>query len=514
MKFKVITGTNPKKVDDKNMIYLTPSGWDDWFEFSTLYIVQYVGFEGEVKRLGSTKIGQVGLKGSRTSEKGFRRPEIPDNFEILPDDFFSLGQDVGYYNSINEYLPQSRALVYEGLRDIAYNEDSFKKACNERVYKVSLLREVSQKSVTGQFRQFAQGNAVLSPYLFDYTSPGSAKSPSYKMEFKVIPKSHPPTNIHVIIGRNGVGKTHLINNMIKALVNDNLPSKHGSFSSPVEDHGRQIFANLVSVTFSAFDESEPIAERRDKTEGIKYSYIGLRRISKPGEQLQPPKSPTILKNEFVKSLEMCYRLSKMDIWRRLVKMLDSDPIFEESNVSSLAENHPDDINFKEDAAKLFHKFSSGHKIVLLTITRLVENIEEKSLVLLDEPEAHLHPPLLAAFIRVLSELMVSRNGVAIIATHSPVVLQEVPKSCVWKLRRNGLIATVDNLQLESFGENVGALTREVFGLEVTHSGYHRLIADAVEESDDFDDVLGKFKGEIGLEGQAIARTLMLLKSKQ
>jgi predicted ATP-dependent endonuclease of OLD family len=71
--------------------------------------------------------------------------------------------------------------------------------------------------------------------------------------------------------------------------------------------------------------------------------------------------------------------------------------------------------------------SSGHAIVLLTITRLVATVEEKTLVLLDEPESHLHPPLLSAFIRALSDLLYDRNGVAIIATHSPVVLQESSK---------------------------------------------------------------------------------------
>jgi predicted ATP-dependent endonuclease of OLD family len=86
--------------------------------------------------------------------------------------------------------------------------------------------------------------------------------------------------------------------------------------------------------------------------------------------------------------------------------------------------------FREIARELFGALSTGHKIVLLTITRLVETVDERSIVLFDEPEAHLHPPLLSALIRALSELLISRNGVAIVATHSPVVLQEVPRTCV------------------------------------------------------------------------------------
>ena len=42
-----------------------------------------------------------------------------------------------------------------------------------------------------------------------------------------------------------------------------------------------------------------------------------------------------------------------------------------------------------EVVKIFKDLSSGHKIVLLTLTRLVEKVEEKTLVLIDEPEAHL-----------------------------------------------------------------------------------------------------------------------------
>lgn len=142
-------------------------------------------------------------------------------------------------------------------------------------------------------------------------------------------------------------------------------------------------------------------------------------------------------------------MSKTTRWQKALKLLESDPIFKESGVSKIAEINLND-NVDEFASPIFKRLSSGHKIVLLTITRLVEAIEEKSLVLLDEPEGYLHPPLLSAFIRAISELLIYRNAVAIVATHSPVVLQEVPRSCVWKLRRTGTIAKAERLELESF----------------------------------------------------------------
>jgi hypothetical protein len=133
--------------------------------------------------------------------------------------------------------------------------------------------------------------------------------------------------------------------------------------------------------------------------------------------------------------------------------------------------------------------------------------------LLDEPEGHLHPPLLSAFVRALSDLLVTRNGVAIISTHSPVVLQEVPKSCVWLLWRSGREARAARPEVETFGENVGILTREVFGLEVTNSGFHQLLKAAVgEPGANYESVLGKFGGQLGAEGQAIVRSLLAIKS--
>lgn len=145
----------------------------------------------------------------------------------------------------------------------------------------------------------------------------------------------------------------------------------------------------------------------------------------------------------------------------------------------------------------------------MSITRLVEFVEEKSLVIVDEPEGHLHPPLLAAFVRALSDLLINRNGVAIVATHSPVVLQEVPRSCVWKLNRAGREARADRPDIETFGENVGVLTREVFGLEVTQTGFHKLIAErSVGRS--YEEVLDLFSQQLGAEGRGLARALSLL----
>ena len=167
---------------------------------------------------------------------------------------------------------------------------------------------------------------------------------------------------------------------------------------------------------------------------------------------------------------------------------------------------------KEKISQYFINFflglSSGHAIVLLSITKLVEYIEEKTLVLIDEPEGHLHPPLLSAFIRAISDLLVNRNAVAIVATHSPVVLQEVPKSCVYKIKRIGAVAGVERPKKETFAENVGTLTREVFGLDVEKSGFHELLKEDVLSGLSYEQVINEYDKQIGFEGKLILQSMV------
>ncbi|WP_420800346.1 AAA family ATPase [Paenibacillus marchantiae] len=129
-------------------------------------------------------------------------------------------------------------------------------------------------------------------------------------------------------------------------------------------------------------------------------------------------------------------------------------------------------------------------------------------MLLDEPEAHLHPPLLSAFIRALSDLLVQRNAIAIIATHSPVILQEVPKSCVWKLRRNGSQLEINRAMAETFGENIESLTSEIFELEITYSDFYKILRDGVEKYGNYEDIVESFNNELGWEAKAILRALL------
>ncbi|MDO4644119.1 MAG: AAA family ATPase [Cardiobacteriaceae bacterium] len=201
-------------------------------------------------------------------------------------------------------------------------------------------------------------------------------------------------------------------------------------------------------------------------------------LKKSESELKKPEE--YFKNDFGMAFDECKSFSaKRERWLNAIKILKSDDNFAEMELSHLMDKD------KEYILRFINRMSSGHASVLLIITQLVAKVEEKTLVLLDEPESHLHPPLLSAFIRALSDLLDNRNGIAIIATHSPVVLQEISKFCVWKIERTGKRTDAFRPNIETFGENVGVLTREIFGLEVLKSGFYNLLGKEVASGKDY-----------------------------
>ena len=211
---------------------------------------------------------------------------------------------------------------------------------------------------------------------------------------------------------------------------------------------------------------------------------------------------------------------KRMLWIKAIEILKSDITFLEMSLESIASNDmfsdsEDTVISKNEYIKqMFSKLSSGHKVVLLIITCCVDKIVEKSVIFMDEPENHLHPPLLSALIRALSDLLIDRNGVAIVSTHSPVVLQEVPNNCVYSIRRLDQKLIAERLSIKTFGASIGSLTNEVFGLEVTDSGYHKLISEAVQKIGEYEQISDEFDNQLGNEAVMLLRTLLALQKSE
>jgi len=516
--------TDYRKDDNPDHFYLLNNNWDDWFEYETVYNAWYMGYN-----IGGLRIGRKG--------QTERRAKLDDHFERLPDNYFSLGIDVTYYSNIKK--KEIREEVLGGLRDLAYNLDLFNSVEYENVVQVSLLRDTSSKTVRGQFHRIAEGGAVLTDYMFTYTSTDLdlETGKNQKLTFEVDADNNVPySNIHVLIGNNGTGKTTLISKMLLALLNNNQnQEKYGAITT---DWGES-FANIVNISFGIYDN--PVFEDNNKNVRIEYKQIGLIKIDKneKGEDMKKViynQIPELFFDSFYTNIKSP---TKKQLWEKALDILQKDSTFNELHIERWIEKDGEryqkvkeinqieegeiDKDYKKRIDKLYYgeivkedfkELSSGHKIILLTLASIINYVEEKTLVFLDEPEEHLHPPLISAFIHTLSYILSFRNAVAIIATHSPVIVQEIPKKCVWKIHKIGNYRLFRRPQIETYGENLGEITSEIFGYDVQATGFHALLKSIAEKNDSYEDAYSTFHGELGKEAKSILRAYMYEKKKE
>ncbi|GAA5016696.1 AAA family ATPase [Acinetobacter puyangensis] len=506
MKFKKIGYFDQKSfTPEADTFFLVTDNWNDQGYYTYFHLI-YCGSD-----LVKNKIGTLRIAFKGQTEGDYTDIKIAQVFNKLEDNFYSLGTDEEYYLNLKKLDPSIQLEILDNLNDIANKKSLLDEVKSEGAFLKAFLRDTSILNIEQKFRKIINDEIILTDFNFQFDIIASNKNYPVTLNFDVLKDSMPPTNIHTIIGRNGVGKTHILNSMIEAITSN---SDEVFFSEKVTDYLGEVesikidytfFSQLISVSFSAFDPFIPPKDGSINVYGTKYHYIGLKNYF-PDDALDKPKSktPKELTTEFYSSFSFILKTNlKRNIWNDSIKTLCSDPNFAEMELHKLNNES------KEAICKKFERMSSGHKIVLLTVTKLVERLEEKSLVILDEPECHLHPPLLSAFVRALSNILRNRNAVAIIATHSPVVVQEVPKTCVTKLTRHGAVMVGKKPKCETFGENIGILTNEIFGLEVKESGFLKFLKDLVDEGLTYEDIVSKFHNQLGTEAKGLLRVLIM-----
>jgi len=73
-------------------------------------------------------------------------------------------------------------------------------------------------------------------------------------------------------------------------------------------------------------------------------------------------------------------------------------------------------------------FSSGEKQVLLMIATITRWLRPGGIVLIDEPDLHLHPSLTTAFVGHLRRMIADKHGQLLIASHAPELWQDFTPS--------------------------------------------------------------------------------------
>ena len=452
--FVRVWGANPPQHASYPFVVLTDDDWDD-YGFKTLFHAAIYLSKDQTVDLRNVKIIQLNQESGRT--------EIEREFDFLDESYCSLGQELAYYESLlalpeavmNDYLAALRdAAADPAIRECFEHEDGFA---------TSLLRWGAAERALEDAPTILLGSKESEVGL-EFSFHTRFGSNEFSTDLRYCSVEDLPGRINAIIGYNGTGKTRLLSNLawvaradLRSRARKKMIKQYGCLEP---DQLR--FGGVVAISYSAFDTFDLPSSRGEDNE-FGYTYCGLRRHSeednKPG-----------LKEVQDIADEIASAISRIDTPVRRKSLEDAlQPLREEPSFKRAGY----DLNILSDNGwrEEFDLLSAGHKISVNIIIQLVGALQQRSLVLIDEPESHLHPPLLAALMRGITIALESHRSYAVIATHSPVVLQEIPGCYSHVLRRHGARNSVEEPEIETFGENIGLLTRNVFNLDNSRSDH-------------------------------------------
>ena len=453
-------------------VVLQNDNWDD-YGYETLFHSKVYLSHDWVVDLRGVKILKIHQEGGRTP--------IEDSFDGLDDSYCSLGQELAYYERLMT-IPEDRRLQYlTALRDAAADATIRDRFRREPGFETSLLRSGPAGRALEDAAALLQGvddsDDDLS-FTF-YTRFGSNE---FATSFKYLAVEHLPGRINAVIGYNGTGKTKLLANLAWVASTElNLRKQEDKIREygRIEPDGLR-FGHVITIAYSAFDT---FAVPPPNTQQFGYSYCGLRKephelgdqAAEREDQPTGRDKPSIeLKNPDEIAEDIGSALLRIDTPDRRRALNDAmQPIRDEPSVARAG--YSLDLLENDEWRQEFDELSTGHKISVNIIVQLVGWLQQRSLVLIDEPEAHLHPPLLAALMKGISIALDAHRSYAIVATHSPVVLQEIAGCYAHVLRRHGSRNSVVEPRIETFGENIGLLTRHVFNLDNSHSDYEGIL---------------------------------------
>lgn len=418
----------------KRVFYLESDGWND-YGYETLFELYWTDEDNKFHEIGPVKI-------AHKSEK-ITRDLLENSFSRLEENFCSLGIDDKYYININKNKLHD---VLISLNDLILSK-KIDYVSSSGFYQVSLMRkyesdkEGAEKYISTVRDIVDKGLAEVGLFHLEYVFNSEAENREEneylirRIVFEADSKVFPPENIHVLIGENGVGKTTFLKG---------IAEKYSGINEDVN--------HIIYISTNRLDADVNQAGSMDifSSDALKKLLVDISRSNRLSEKLMNSLR-RIAQNVKFYGLDF---ISKIDFY------------LEENNSNEFRKWIADESNVDQ--------CSAGQKEVLFVFAFMIYKFNtSRSLLIIDEPENYLHAPLLSAYINeIRSFLSNERTGaMAIFATHSPVVLREIPRKCVYVLRSRDGLRYVSHPNIETFGENLGVLLNEVFGVNADKSGY-------------------------------------------
>lgn len=143
----------------------------------------------------------------------------------------------------------------------------------------------------------------------------------------------------------------------------------------------------------------------------------------------------------------------------------------------------------------FDKLSSGERIIMSTAIwnfGLQEVGRHYKLLLLDEPDAHLHPSMTRRFLEVIQKIFVEERGVRVImTTHSPSTVALVPESSLFEMRR-------DAPRIQKVANRASVIADLTDGFVVVHEGMRVVFCEGEHDQPFYEEVWNRLSDPISM----------------
>ena len=487
--------------------------WNDYYYYTSYHL--HVTRKRNQNDIGARYLGYIQIMklGQTVNEWNILRKALngKETFERLPKDFFSITFSIDVFKGLAQYLSiKEREEFIESFRLILKEDDPYyAQVKDDDCFQISLLRGGSMDSY---FLLHGRELLLRSGILYNLREKqitvtyANSKTP-VTLDFSMVKDDASalvPNGIVAFIGKNGSGKSMALYKLAALLYaspgdRDRYLKNMGTIKPT--DLG---ISQLMIFSYTPFDNfilpgenvwadlrlwAKNIEDRRGR-----FIFCGLRDVKKEAEFILEQKqdergdgdnirlkdvllkSPAALASEsFAAYQKIKEEETKKADWERCVEMMrkSQEELFELAQELESSAWLEGEIEWNQQ----FQNLSTGHKFFFHAMLHIIAYCEDNAMLLFDEPENHLQAPLLSFMLAEIREILVKRKSVLLIATHSPIILQETLANNVRIVRRRGDEVRFDKPAIETFGESFGAISSEVFDLTTDRVGYF----DAIDE---------------------------------
>jgi energy-coupling factor transporter ATP-binding protein EcfA2 len=376
--------------------------------------------------------------------------------------------------SINNVLLTENFITPIGLYEKVVSSNAFSRAFMRK--SESFFAFHNAESITKGI-EFENYSAISRSFNLKFKLNGFNNS--HEINFNFDSKAMIPSRISVLIGKNGLGKSQSLTKLCRALLRRKEPTTtkihtlDSSLKIPMINRLLALVSpGVANLTFPReYTSSQKLFYRKidlNSSSGTNNKSIGdlFEQLLRSESYIRDSYRIDIFKEALSKAIDINFLYLKItDTYYIPVEKLKFVDGFTEQGlrIAELVKS------CKQPVVKVgdeYYDLSSGQLTFFQFALQCCLSIENGTLIVLDEPETHMHPNFIGEFVELLDYLLEHTGSFAVIATHSPYFVREVGRKQVHIFAANDGFIDISTPRLRTFGADVESISQFVFNEDI------------------------------------------------